>query len=153
MACVSLFRMDYRLLSSVGSKRISGSLLSARWIVSIPYIRSRDGSVHETWRSRTGSRTISYRRFATQSEAIDNKTNGKQESSQLCDKIGFIGAGKIAQVTNLHTRPEWWMLTLCEQAIMSSLVRNGIQHPEKISVYDISIENAQYCNKNFGVRM
>lgn len=53
----------------------------------------------------------------------------------MCDKIGFIGAGKIAQ------------------AIMSSLVRNGIQHPEKISVYDISIENAQYCNKNFGVRM
>lgn len=39
------------------------------------------------------------------------------------------------------------------QAIMGSLVRNGIQSADKISVYDISIENAQFCNKNFGVSM
>ncbi len=86
---------------------------------------------------------------------VSPKSNGEENKSQLCEKIGFIGAGKIAQVrkqiapsicsTLIHRRSI--------QAIMGSLVRNGIQQADKISVYDISIENSQFCNKTFGVSM
>ena len=51
--------------------------------------------------SRVQQTSILSRQFATQPDTgtIDVKSNGKQQDrSPLCDKIGFIGAGKIAQV-------------------------------------------------------
>ncbi len=36
--------------------------------------------------------------FSIQSEPVSSKSNSGESTSQLCEKIGFIGAGKIAQV-------------------------------------------------------
>lgn len=49
------------------------------------------------------------------------------DTKNICDKIGFIGAGNMAK------------------AIMGGMIRNGVQQPERVMVYDISSDQVDGC--------
>ncbi|EKX36840.1 hypothetical protein GUITHDRAFT_155130 [Guillardia theta CCMP2712] len=56
-------------------------------------------------------------------------------AGNLCDKIGFIGAGNMAK------------------AIMGGMIRNGVQRAHNVMVYDVSTDQMDACCKAFpGIR-
>ncbi len=74
------------------ASRLQFAALSCRHISSSGSLLSRTGFANRF------AYKVPIRYFATQPEASSPNTNGGDNKSQLCEKIGFIGAGKIAQV-------------------------------------------------------
>lgn len=76
-------------------------------------------------RSTAFTRTASIRFFASTTPAND-------DNGGLYDKVAFIGAGKMAQ------------------ALMSPLIKTGLQPADKISVFDVSTSTLSKVRKQFG---
>ena len=59
--------------------------------------------------------------------SVTASTRASAEPGNLCGKIGFVGGGNMAK------------------AIMGGMIRNGVQQPERVMVYDISTDQVDAC--------
>ncbi len=91
------------LISHSAQKSVLGSCNSnitfnstRRLIASAPFV-SR--SHFATLSCRLIASKVPIRYFSAQSEPVPPKSDVGENKTQLCEKIGFIGAGKIAQVS------------------------------------------------------